>query len=254
MHDTDRMLSKPNHHEDPKVASLVRKRIEVAGERLWRFEDFQGLSGAAVAQALSRLARAGVVQRLSRGVYYRGRATAFGRSLPNPSELAQLATSRRAVFPSGVSAANFLGFSTQNVAQREVATTSPSLPRKLVGAATVVHARRPEAWSTLTEMDAALLDFLRQGGRTSELSEAETLHRTLSLLSERGRYGRLLAVAATEPPRVRALLGALGEQLGKPSRTLQTLHDSLNALSKFDFGVFAMMPSALAWQAKRRGR
>src|SRR5688572_30493913 len=103
------MLTLPTDHHDPKVASLVRTRIEAAGERLWRFEDFQGLSGGAVAQALSRLTRAGVVQRLSRGVYYRGRTTAFGRSLPNPSELARLAAAKRTLFPSGLSAANLLG-------------------------------------------------------------------------------------------------------------------------------------------------
>lgn len=42
------------------------------------------------------------------------------------------------------------------------------------------------------------------------MSEAETISRTLQLLKERGRYERLVSVAASEPPRVRALLGALG--------------------------------------------
>jgi hypothetical protein len=56
-----------------------------------------------------------------------------------------------------------------------------------------------------------MLDFLRRGGKMSELDPDETVRRTLALLSERGQFERLVAVAATEPPRVRAILGALAE-------------------------------------------
>ena len=121
----------------------------------------------------------------------------------------------RTVFPSGIAAANLLGFTTQNAERNEVATSALSLPRKLVGSDTVIHARRPEAWTGLSETDAAMLDFLRRAGRTSELSPEETVRRTLALFSEKDRFDRLLKVAPTEPPRVRAMLGAIGEQLGK---------------------------------------
>jgi hypothetical protein len=49
-----------------------------------------------------------------------------------------------------------------------VATSGFKLPRKLLGRDTVVHTRRPEAWAGLSEMDAALLDFMRRGGKTGE--------------------------------------------------------------------------------------
>lgn len=129
---------------------------------------------------------------------------------------------------------------------------SGSLPRKLVGSETVVHTRRPAAWSGLSERDAALLEFLRHPGRDSELSPEDTVRRTLSLLSERGCFTRLAAVAETEPPRIRALLGALGEQLGVRATILRRLRQSLNPLSRFDFGLFAGMPNARIWQAKGR--
>jgi hypothetical protein len=60
------------------VATAVRLRIERGGERLWRLEDFRDLPFPAVAQALSRMARAGTIERLSKGTYYRSRETAFG--------------------------------------------------------------------------------------------------------------------------------------------------------------------------------
>jgi hypothetical protein len=228
----------------------VRQLVEQSGERLWRLQDFGGLPFSAVAQALSRLSRAGVIERLSKGVYYHPRATAFGKSRPNPSAIQKLASHRKKVFPAGVSAANLLGFSTQTTRETEVATSSLSLPRKLMGDDTVIHSRRPEAWSALTEEEASLLDFLRRRGDTSELSPQATVERLLQLISVKGRFERLLSVADTEPPRVKAMLGAIGQQLGKRSRVLDVLRKELNPLTRFDFGVLSELTFARDWQAK----
>lgn len=234
------------------AAALIQQRIESGGERVWRMGDFQDLPSAAVAQALSRLARGGLVERLSKGIYYLSRRTALGPSRPLPSSLQQLAATKGPVFPAGLAAANLLGFSTQSAGRAEMATSKGSLPRKLVGMDAVIHARRPEAWARLSEVEAALLDFLRRGGQYSELAPAETCQRLLSLLAEPGRFENLLAVADTEPPRVRALLGALGERLAKPDDFLRPLRSSLNPYSRFDFGLLSLLPNARAWQAKEQ--
>ena len=234
------------------VADQVRQRIERGGERLWRLDDFGNLPFTAVTQTLSRLTKCGKIERLSKGIYYHSRQTAFGKSRPNPAAIRQLASRHRSLFPSGVAVANLLEFSTQNPKRGELATSGLSLPRKLVGQDTRIHARRPEAWSSLTQTEAALLDLLRRGGRTSELSAEETIRRTCALLLEEGRYERLLKVADTEPPRVRAMLGALGERLGKDSKKIRRLRDSLNPLSRYDFGLLAGLPNARSWQAKER--
>jgi hypothetical protein len=84
------------------------------------------------------------------------------------------------------------------------------------------------------------------------LSPEETIRKTLKLLTEDRRYERLLRVAAFEPPRVKALLGALGEQLGMNPAALDRLRVTLNPLSKFDFGLFAGLRTAIQWQAKAR--
>jgi hypothetical protein len=235
-----------------RTAALVRGRIERGGERLWRLEDFRDLSFEAVAQALSRLTRKGVVERLSKGVYYRPRETVFGKSRPNPATMQKLASKSKTVFPAGIAAANLLGFTTQTARRRELSTSALSLPRKLVGKETVIHARRPAAWANLSEADAAMLDFLRRGGQTSELSQRKTVSRTVALLSEDGRFERLWKVADSEPPRVRAILGAIGERLGKKRNVLKHLHASLNPFSKFNFGVLSGLPHARNWQAKER--
>jgi Family of unknown function (DUF6088) len=239
-----------NSERGGRTATLVRKRIERGGERLWRLEDFRDLSFEAAAQALSRLTRKGLLERLSKGVYYRSRETSLGASRPNPATIRKLASRSKSIFPSGIAAANLLGFTTQTARRIEVATSALSLPRKLVGEETAIHARRPKAWERLSEADAAILDFLRRAGQTSELSPAETIRKTLALLAEGGRFERLLRVADTEPPRVRAMLGAIGDELGRNQRTLKRLRESLNPFSKFNFGVLAGLTHARDWQAR----
>jgi hypothetical protein len=134
--------------------------------------------------------------------------------------------------------------------QGEIATSALSLPRKLVGNETVIHTRRPEAWASLSETDAALLDLLRHGAKFSELSKEDTIRKLLVLLSEQGRFGRLLKIADSEPPRVRAMLGAFGERLRANPRALRQLRASLNPFSRFDFGLLVSLPTARSWQAK----
>ena len=234
------------------IAGLIRRRIERGGERLWRLEDFRAFPFAAAAQTLSRLTRQGILERLSKGIYYRSRDTTFGKSRPNPAAIQKLTSGHTSIFPSGIAAANLLGFTTQTARRNEIATNAHSLPRKLIGDETLIHTRRPEAWAGLTDIEAALLDFLRRGGITSELSPEETIAKTLTLFSEKDRFERLLKIAGSEPPRARAMLGAIGEQLGKDPAALKSLRASLNPFSQFSFGMLARLPSARHWQAKER--
>jgi hypothetical protein len=233
------------------VAHTVRQRIESGGERVWRFADFRGLPFTAVAQSLSRLVRLGTLQRLGKGLYYRPRETVFGLSRPNPARLRELSFGQK-MFPAGLATANLLGFTTQNPARLELATNGLSLPRLIVGKETIIHTRRPESWRSLSETDAALLDFLRHRGETSELSAEETVDRLLGYFREPGRFGRLLTIASWEPPRVRAMLGAIGQQLGRPASKLAELRKGLNSLTRFDFGILAALEHAAEWQAKER--
>jgi hypothetical protein len=241
-----------NEKKAEKTAETVRRRIEASGERVWRMADFEGMPFMAVAQALSRLARQGVIQRLGKGMYYRSRPTAFGASRPNSAQVRSLPMRRKGVFPVGIGAANLLGFTTQNPARIELATNGLSLPRLIVGKETIIHTRRPESWRALSEADAALLDFLRNRGAASELSPEETVDKLLEYFREPGRFERLLKISPSEPPRVRAMLGAIGQQLAQPENRLSGLRKDLNPLSRFDFGSLAVLKHAREWQAKER--
>jgi Family of unknown function (DUF6088) len=234
------------------IAENVRKQIESGGERVCRLADFENMSFTAVVKTLSRLSRLGTIKRLGKGLYYRPRQTAFGQSKPNTSQLRYLPIYGKGVFPSGSAAANLLGFSTQNAPKIEVATNGLSLPRLLVGKETIIHTRRPESWLGLSCKDVALLDFLRNRGEYSELSTKETVHRLIQYFCEPEQFECLFQVAMSEPPRVRAILGAIGQEIGCPENHLLALRKSLNSLSRFDFGNLIHLKYAKQWQAKEK--
>lgn len=62
------------------VAYTVRKMVTESTDRIWMYEDFVGLEAGAVSQALSRLAKEGIIRRIRKGAYYRPRQTIVGES------------------------------------------------------------------------------------------------------------------------------------------------------------------------------
>lgn len=231
------------------TAELIRRQIKEGGEGYWRYSDFSHLPSMAVSKALSRLAADGVLERVSKGLYYRPCQTRFGRSRPSQSDIQKLLTKQN-LHPAGLSAANLLGFTTQNAISGEFATSANSVPRTIVGSRARLHTRRPQTWNDLEATDAAMLDFLRSRGNLSELSPAETKQRLLEYFREGERFERLVAVASSEPPRVRAMLGAIGQELRKSPQEVEKLRNGLNPLSRFDFGKLNNLRYAREWQAE----
>ncbi|MFB2895132.1 DUF6088 family protein [Aerosakkonemataceae cyanobacterium BLCC-F50] len=231
------------------TAELIRRQIEERGEGYWRYSDFSDLPSTAVGKALSRLAADGVLERVSKGLYYRPRQTRFGRSRPSQNEIQKLLFKQN-LHPAGLSAANLLGFTTQNAIPGEFATSANSIPRTIIGSRARLHTRRPQTWNNLEATDAAMLDFLRSRGSLSELSSAETKQRLLEHFREEERFERLVAVASSEPPRVRAMLGAIGQELKKSPLELEKLRKSLNPVSRFNFGKLSNLRYAREWQAE----
>lgn len=229
------------------AATQVRERVLAGGERYWSLSDFRGLSAGAVAHALSRLAAEGVLQRVRKGVYYRAKPTAIGPSMPSASGVVAY-TAAAPLHPAGLTAAGELGLTTQNPGVPEFSTPAAGAPSALRDAK--VRTRRPAARAGLDAQDAALLELLRDRARTSDLSPQRTIRRLLGMLSDPARFRRLADVAMTEPPRVRAMLGALGEEAGAPEAAVRDLRESLNPLTRFDFGALGDLPNARAWNAR----
>jgi len=249
--------------KDDSLAHRVATRVRTGGEdRLWTYADFPGVSRVALAAALSRLAKAGELTRVRRGVYYRPKETLFGESTPDPDALADAILRARGEIPlpAGVDAFNQLGLTTQRSGALTRATRR-SVPPTQVGKIRLYTTPRPiDAQRGIRPDERAALEALRQVTRIPDTRPSEVIARLGTLIRERELdYARLVRFARSEPPRVRALLGALGEELRHrgvvqqvPLAAISELRESLNPLTTFVVrGVREALPhSAAAWRIR----
>jgi hypothetical protein len=235
------------------VSKAVEKTAKANAGKFVRVSDFDPTKAVAVMKALSRMSASGELERVSKGVYYVPRSTLLGQSQPAASSVAEKVLKGKSR-PIGTSAANLLGLSTQVPARDQIVIYGQAKvdsrvlrPKRRKGS--------PGATETLANADAAVLEVLRDRGRFSELDDADTVDVLKSVLArllklEPQRLRQLVNVALSEPPRARAMLGAFLEEIGATPRFWQPLRDSLNPLSKFDFGAFHGLQTAKRWQAK----
>ena len=198
------------------VAPEVRKRVLGSRDRFWRPEDFAG-SPDAVTQALSRMARAGEVRRLRRGLYWRGAPTRLGMAPPPPGRLASEVAGDTGSGPAGWSAALALGLSTQ-VARREAVAVpgrSPRNPGSVRYVSRTASTKRRD--ERLRPAEVALLEVLRDWDGLVEIPAADAVTRIERLASDGSvRLDRVARASNTEPPRVRERLRHLLVALGRP--------------------------------------
>ena len=81
--------------------------------KLYREKFSEQMSEAAFLQAISRLAKSGTIQRISKGVYCMPKKTRFGKTLPSDREIADLFTGKNSGVIVGYELYNSLGVTTQ---------------------------------------------------------------------------------------------------------------------------------------------
>jgi len=243
-----------NRIKSESIAHKIQKRILKSGDdHLWSFHDFLDIDPSAptaVAAALSRLSRSGELRRVRRGLYYRPQKTAFGESQPNPESVVKmLLHDRKAVRTRDF---NRLGLTTQmsgaltNAASRTVRLKGVrGIPLRFVN-------RPLSEQKGIRDDERTVLDALRGIDAIPDTTPAKVIAR-IKLLIKRGEFdfGRLARFALTEPPRVRALLGAIGEDAGAAPDKLAQLRSTLNPLSAYRIaGAAAALKHPTAWQIK----
>ena len=234
-----------NKPRSVSVANEVSRRIlSGATDKLWRFADFADLEPLAVAAALSRLHKKGEVHRVRRGIYHRPHKTAFGASRPDPNAVADIALRHQGIEPlaTGLAQYNRLGLTTQ-VSGAELVRAAPRRVRSgppARGLRVRTRERPLDGQPGIRADERATLDALREVRAIPDADPAAVLTRLKTLFAtDRLNYRRLARYALVEPPRVRALLGALGEDLlaergaTVDRAALERLRRSLNAFSRY---------------------
>jgi len=197
------------------TAADVRRRVLRSENRFWHVDDFGG-EPHAVAMALGRLLETGELERLRRGVYWRGGDTHFGRQRPEAVRtLREVAGDREAVGAAGWYATNLLGLSTQ-VAPRPVVSITGRPPTGLRGIEVINRAARTGRRDAhLNETEVTVLEALEGWDKYVEVDSKKALDRFAQLLdAEEVRIDRLVRAAKTESPVVRERLRAILVRVG----------------------------------------
>lgn len=235
------------------IASKVKARINAGGPgSLWTYSDFRPLPLLAVAVALSRLVKEGAIRRIRKGIYYIPRKTRFGELTPDAASVAAAVLKHRGVEwkASGLPAYNGLGLTTQ---------VSPvvtfDVPEKIyslkTGTDVPVLLKTGTRVSGLTNSERVALDALRDLHRIPDTTPAEAIGKMVDLFrTGRISFNRVAERSFNEPPRVRAVLGAIGSEIGASPRTLTRLRKSLNPVSAYGFGLANALPHAREWRLR----
>ncbi|MBX3097236.1 MAG: hypothetical protein KF812_10270 [Fimbriimonadaceae bacterium] len=241
---------KSNKHPKRSATELALRQAKLSSNSMIRAEDIKGATPAAATKALARLAKQGVLIRVGKGLYYAPKDTLLGKSRPSEMAIA-IKTLEGKTRPTGASAANLLGLSTQLPARPQLVAFTSNKPKN-TGVARL-RLRRGSRPHPLPTLEGALLEFIRERGKSAETNAVESYRRLKCLLKEQlqmDRLRELREVALEEPPRVRAMLGAIFAYAELPQGLWEPLKASLNPLTKFDFGLFSELPNAQEWQAK----
>lgn len=143
---------------ETSVAGAAQQQIRSAPTGMFFVRaDFSG-SDSAVESALSRLAADGVLIRVRRGLYWKGKPTRFGMTRPTPLQVA-LQVAGPGSGPAGVAAAHMLGLTTQVPSTTDVAVPG-RVPEPLDGVRFRArsYARRLR---DLRPLEVAVLEVLR---------------------------------------------------------------------------------------------
>ena len=225
------------------LASQIRTRIQKLPEgKTFGYADL-GIAKEAyqtAAKALERLQTDGHIKKVSKGIFYKPEQTVFGELKPDYSEQVRpylFENGRRVAYETGFSLYNRMGLTTQMAFRIKIASRGKriSINRGAVKADAV------KRYTEVTEANYELLGFLdaiKDSKRIPDcpVSQAvKVLSGKIKTLTDK-QVADLIKYALLYPPRVRALLGAMLEDLNV-QLNISKLKQSLNPLSKIKLGL-----------------
>ena len=209
---------------------------------------------SSAAKALERLQKKGLIQKLSKGKFYKPKPTVFGNLRPDEQQILKpylYQQGKRIAYITGTALYNQLGLTTQVPAIVQIA----SRVKRISINAGAVKAKPVKSYVDVTECNYQTLGFLDAIKDVKQIPDTSVNQAIIIIQSRIAKLNgrevqQLTDYALAYPPRVRALIGAILENVNKLSR-LAVLRDSLNPLTQFDLGVDpTCLPTAANWNIR----
>lgn len=194
----------------------------------------------AAAKAMSRLVKRGVVNRISTGFFYKPKQSVFGPVPPREEMLLRtymFKDGKRIAYVTGNALYNRMGLTTQVPKLVRVACFEKKINTKIVNLAV----KAAKSYVPVTDNNfqfLELLDVLKDFKSIPDTTNKQRVHFMLGQLKRLSKTQQvnLCEIALKYPPRVRALLGSLLNELN-PERPVMKLKSSLNPLTNYEYGI-----------------
>lgn len=204
----------------------------------------------AAAKAIERLILKGSIKRISTGIFYKPKKTAFGELMPSEEEILKpylFANGKRIAYITGISLYNRMGLTTQIPKNIRIACRT----RRIIISRGSVKATPVKSYVDVSDGNyylLELLDALKDFKKIPDLDKGSVIKILLTNLNVLNKIeiNLLIKCSLAYPPRVRSILGALLECINAPG--LNKLKSSLNPLSKYDYEIGKkFLPTAENW-------
>lgn len=189
---------------------------------------------------LGRMVKSGLLERVGRGKYFKPKKTMFGDIGPNQSEVV-----KDLMYDDGVLSGYITGYSvwnqmglTSQISNIIVVGTSRRRDTMTRGHYQIRFIMQPNRISNGTIPLLQILDSLKLIKQIPDSTVPDSiaiLKRHISRLDEK-RFTTLVRLSKKYPPRVRALLGAILESIGKTDYA-DTLRNTLNPTTIYSIGL-----------------
>jgi hypothetical protein len=226
------------------LATEIRKQISQFPEgKTFGYADLRISKSeyATAAKALERLQKELLIKKVSKGVFYKPEQTIFGELKPDYAEMLRpylFENGKRVAYETGASLYNRLGLTTQMAFRIQIASRGKRIyidRGSLKASAVKSYAEvTDENYQTLGLLDAFKDIKIIQDSSTSQIV------RRLSAIVKNlnaDQVALLIKYALLYPPRARALVGAILENIGIKAKGMDVLKDSLNPLTKIKISV-----------------
>lgn len=226
------------------LATQIRNRIKQFSEgETFGYDDLHITKEdyTTAAKALERLQKTGIIKKISKGVFYKPEQTVFGELEPDYSEQLRpylFENGKRIAYETGVSLYRYLGLTTQMAFSIKIASRGKRIN---INRGTL-KADGVKSYTEVTENNyevLGLLDAFKDIKNIPDTSVSQSVKRLQAILNglDKKQTEILIKYALLYPPRVRALVGAILQNIGYKNKALDKLKQSLNPLSTIKLGL-----------------
>jgi len=209
---------------------------------------------SAAAKTIERLIKKGIIKRITTGVFYKPKQTVFGELKPDEEKIITpylFRNGKRIAYITGLLLYNKMGLTTQISKEISIASSK----KRIYISKGNIKASAVKSYVEVTDENykfLELLDALKDFKKIPDLDKKSAMtiltNKILELNNKQKK--ELIEIALEYPPRVRAFLGALLENIDNNINT-ECLDDSLNPLSEYNLGLTKeVLPTIEKWNIK----